>query len=135
LKVLGWVVAVILLVAVFLPSRSVAWNCSAAESPIDFVVCSKPELLSANAQMEAEFQKAESGQDKRRRRELMQEFRHWIYDVTATCVLPDSGKPSDEVISRSQGCVLGKIEERSAALLKANENLPPQAAPSGKLDL
>jgi len=78
--------------------------------------------------MENAWQQATQGVSRGQRKELSKDYRVWNGEAKIACGLPADGKPSDDVISRSQNCILEKTKERTAKLLKIidDRNQPVQ---------
>ena len=92
------------------------FDCTQAAMPTDFVICSAPKLLEANASHAMAWRQALSHLDNAGRKELVAEQKIWIQNLTSRCKLPHRGKPSEELISQAQGCVLNGLQERTVVL-------------------
>jgi len=88
------------------------FDCHKAAMPSDFVVCSNPALLEENNLLASAWFKARSGMDAAGKTELVKSQRAWLKSITSDCGLPERGRPSNDLIKKSEICILGKVQTR-----------------------
>ncbi len=75
----------------------------------DYVICASPQLLDAEARLEAAYSAARAGANGDR---VKSEQLDWMKRFGPDCGLPLRGPPSDEKIQNAAGCVGDAVEQR-----------------------
>jgi uncharacterized protein YecT (DUF1311 family) len=84
------------------------FNCARAYNAVDFVICSDPHLLDAEARLEDVYQAARAA----RGGAVITEQKDWIRRYTADCNLTSQGRPAPDIIEGTASCVGGALERR-----------------------
>ena len=131
-----WVIGWFSFFAVYLACGNTAFagsfDCSKAALPTDYVVCSTPQLLSANDAVAAAWSAARDRLDEKGKAVLLADQKAWLREMAIRCGLPDRGRPNDAIITQAQNCVLRKHEERAEYLRAAARTGSLPAAQGGR---
>jgi hypothetical protein len=100
------------------PSPPSSFDCSKAFLSVDYVICSSPQLMAAEARLEDAYRAARAA----RGDDVKTAQRAWVKSYGPSCGLPAKGQPSPTEIRASRDCVTKAISERTSALQAAASN-------------
>ena len=108
------------------PVRAAAFDCNKAAMPMDFVICSTPELGMRNDVHAEAWGHARASLDSEGRTALVTWQKRWIRELTAACGLPERGKPSEPAVAHAQDCILQGLRNHTRELAEiAKSRLAP----------
>ena len=87
-----------------------AFDCNKAFYSVEYVICSSPQLMEAEARLE------DANNAARAVRETTGQHAWWTESFGQSCGLPAKGRPSPAKISASQNCVADAMNQRIHAL-------------------
>lgn len=122
-------VALVCLVCV-LPTHVLAFDCAKAFLPVDFVICSDPQVVKANETHEAAWYAARSRLDDVQKQQLLDNQRLWLKQFPPTCGIPARGKRPSLITSEAQRCTAGALLARAEFLARYALPSTPQTTPS-----
>ena len=104
-----------------------AFDCAKAYLPVDFVICSAPDVLKANEQHEKAWVEARAQLDEVRKKELLTNQRQWLKQFPPTCDVPAKGKRLASISKEMQQCVAKGLVARAAFLEQYAKGAQPTA--------
>jgi hypothetical protein len=93
--------------------HSRAFDCKKAYLPVDFVICSAPEVVSANEAHEKAWYEVRSNLNETQKADLLNDQRRWLRELPPRCGVPIKGKAPDLITKNMQFCVQTALGERT----------------------
>src|SRR4051812_14440267 len=81
-----------ILLIITLETQAFAFDCSKAFLPVDFVICSDPQVFKANEEHEAAWYVARSRLNDVQKQNLLESQRVWLREYPPTCGIPARGR-------------------------------------------
>ena len=128
------------LAIVTFPSVVYAFDCAKASLPVDFVICSDPDVFKANDVHEKASYETRSRLNEEQKKALLADQRRWLKEYPPNCGVPSRGKPLPVVGKEAQQCVARSLLARaeflrqypgSPAGVQASKQSPSIAPASG----
>lgn len=101
-----------------------AFDCSKASLPVDFVICSDPQVLQANQVHETAWFAARARLDDTQKKVLLTDQRQWLQQFPPTCGVAARGKRPDAISPTTQQCTVKALLARAEFLQQYD---PPRA--------
>jgi len=118
-RTLAIVTVWLMLAALTSPVR--AFDCSKAYLPVDFVICSAPDVLSANEGHERAWFVTRARLDETQQKALLDDQRRWMRQFPTECGIPAKGKSPTVISKEAQQCVTMAILRRTDFLQHYHE--------------
>lgn len=117
-----------------------SFDCAKAYLPVDYVICSSPELLKVNDELSTVWRSLRERLGEAEGQAALDAQRQWIKEYPQACGLTGKGKPAANVLATAVPCVTKQIRDRAAKLRMQLAELPaetkaakpaPSVAPPG----
>ena len=115
-------------IIISLGTQAFVFDCAKAFLPVDFVICSDPQVFRANEYHEAAWYTTRTRLNDVQKRELLENQRLWLKQYPPTCGIPARGRRPATIPPAAQRCVATALLAR-AEFLKGYGTLPD--TPSG----
>ncbi|MDD5459010.1 MAG: hypothetical protein PHF37_06435 [Phycisphaerae bacterium] len=93
--------------------NALAFDCSKAFLQTDFVICSSPDLLKAETDLEKLWHLFLSDKDEVEKKVILEDQRNWIKQYAERCKVHGKGRPSEAVIEAARPCVKQALGDRA----------------------
>lgn len=110
------------------PAPPPAFDCAKAYLPVDYVICSSPDLLKINDELSVVWRALRERLGEAERQTALEAQRQWIKDYSQTCGLTGKGKPPADRMAAAVPCVAKELRGRGAKLRMQLAELPPAVA-------
>jgi len=111
-------IALVFLLLVFFSQTSIAFDCSKAFLQTDFVICSSPDILQSENELERVWHLLITSKYDAEKKQLHDEQTQWIKQYAQNCGLQGKGQPSEIVMQQAQPCVRQALLQRTEYLQK-----------------
>lgn len=91
---------------------ALAFECAKAYLPLDFVICSSKDSLTANESLEKAWAQTRSRVNETQKQLLLEEQRRWLKSVPLNCSVPEGLSKKSHITSDMQQCVTGFLNSR-----------------------
>jgi uncharacterized protein YecT (DUF1311 family)/outer membrane protein OmpA-like peptidoglycan-associated protein len=106
-----------------------SFDCAAAATPVEILICGHDELAEADAGLAALYRRLQDRLDAQAKADLLAGQRQWLKARLAACGIPATGKTPPADTDKAAACLVGQYKERASALAKLEDAANPTVVP------